>query len=70
MTTSGGNALKDAPHRNHKNLHFIKGDILDYNKLKESIQRHQIIIHLAAIAGIDTVIENHTTTMKVNMIGT
>lgn len=29
-----------------------------------------IVIHLAAIAGIDTVIKNPVTTMKVNMIGT
>lgn len=64
------NALKDSPWQNHKNLHFIKGDVLDYNNLRESIQEQQIVIHLAAIAGIDTVIENHTTTMKVNMIGT
>lgn len=64
------NALKDSPWQNHKNLHFIKGNVLDYNNLRESIQEQQIVIHLAAIAGIDTVIENHTTTMKVNMIGT
>ena len=29
-----------------------------------------IVIHLAAVAGIDTVIKNPVTTMKVNMIGT
>ena len=64
------NALKDSPWTTHKNLHFVKGDILDYDKLKQAIKNHQIIIHLAAIAGVDTVIKNHTKTMKVNMIGT
>lgn len=64
------NALKSSPWSSHKNLHFMKGNILDYDKLKKSIKGHQIIIHLAAITGIDTVIKNRTNTMKVNMIGT
>lgn len=64
------NALKDSRWNKHRNLNFTQGDILDYDKLKHSMQGHQIVIHLAAIAGIDTVIKSRTTTMKVNMIGT
>ncbi|MBE6089690.1 MAG: NAD-dependent epimerase/dehydratase family protein [Clostridium beijerinckii] len=54
------------------NIKLVKGDILDLNFLKRYIEKFEpdIVIHLAAIAGIDTVIKNPVSTMKVNMIGT
>lgn len=55
---------------NHKNLRFIKGDILDFEKLKDSVKGAQIVIHAAAIAGIDNTIKNPVRTMRVNMLGT
>tara|TARA_R110001583_G_scaffold49540_1_gene155039 strand:- start:4368 stop:5339 length:972 start_codon:yes stop_codon:yes gene_type:complete len=56
----------------HKNLNIIKGDILDYDKLFVSMSSHvpDIVIHAAAIAGIDTVIKHPVKTMRVNMLGT
>lgn len=54
----------------HKNLHFIKGDILDFNSLKDAVKGSQIVIHAAAIAGIDNTIKNPVRTMRVNMLGT
>lgn len=54
----------------HKNLTIINGDVLDYNKLLESMKDIDIVVHAAGIAGIDTVIKSPTRTMKVNMIGT
>jgi len=64
------NALKETNLLNHPNLTLIQGNVLDGEKLKEAIDDSNVIIHLAAIAGIDTVIKSPTTTMKVNMIGT
>jgi dTDP-glucose 4,6-dehydratase len=57
---------------NKKNICLIQGDILDYSNLKKAVGEFKpnVIIHLAAIAGIDTVIKNPVNTMKVNMIGT
>ncbi len=55
---------------NHKNIKIIKGDVLDYDLLKRSMQGSDIVIHAAAIAGIDTVIKNPVKTMQVNFIGT
>ena len=55
---------------NHKNIKIIKGDVLDYEKLLKSVKGADIVIHAAAIAGIDTVIKSPTQTMRVNMIGT
>jgi len=56
----------------HNNLTIIKGDILDYDKLLASMSSNtpDIVIHAAAIAGIDTVIKYPVKTMRVNMIGT
>jgi len=64
------NSLKDTNFLDHPNLTLVQGDILDHEKLKDAIKGCKIIIHLAAIAGIDTVIKNPLATMKVNMIGT
>ncbi len=65
------NSLARSELWNHQNLNVIKGDILDYELLKKSIPEDtNIIIHMAAIAGVDTVIKNPVATMKVNMIGT
>ncbi len=64
------NALKKTDLLNHPNLTLVQGNILDREELKDAIKYSNIVIHLAAIAGIDTVIKSPTTTMKVNMIGT
>lgn len=63
--TLSGSGLAD-----HKNLTIIKGDVLDYNLLEVSMKNVDIVVHAAGIAGIDTVIKNPVTTMRVNMIGT
>jgi len=66
------NSIKDTSLLNKKNINLIQGDILNYPSLKKAVDdfKPNVIIHLAAIAGIDTVIKNPVNTMKVNMIGT
>lgn len=54
----------------HKNLKIIRGDVLDPDHVLRSMEGADIVIHAAAIAGIDTVIKKPTETMRVNMIGT
>lgn len=54
----------------HPNIRIIKGSVLDFAHLTESMQDADIVVHAAAIAGIDTVIKSPTATMQVNMIGT
>jgi len=55
---------------NHKNLKLVKGSILEYPQLQQAMRGANIVIHCAAIAGIDTVIKSPTETMRVNMVGT
>ncbi|MBL8117594.1 MAG: NAD-dependent epimerase/dehydratase family protein [Anaerolineae bacterium] len=62
-------SLKDKPFKDHPNLKLIKGDVLDYDHLARSMQGSDIIVHCAAVAGIDTVIKSPKTTMRVNMVG-
>ena len=54
----------------HPNLRIVRGDILDFPKLQEAIDGAEIVVHCAAIAGIDTVIKRPSETMRVNMLGT
>src|SRR5438067_10425535 len=63
------NSLKDKPFAQHPNLTVIPGNILDFECLCRAMEGADIVVHCAAIAGIDTVIKSPTTTMTVNMIG-
>lgn len=66
------NSIKNTDLLNKNNIRLVEGDILDFNHIKSVVDEFKpnIIIHLAAVAGIDTVIKSPVTTMKVNMIGT
>lgn len=63
------NSLKDRPFKDHPNIKLIQGDVLDFENLTKAMKGADIVVHCAAIAGIDTVIKSPTTTMRVNMIG-
>lgn len=66
------NSIKSTNLLDKKNIKLVQGDILDFNNLKAVVDEFNpnIVIHLAAVAGIDTVIKSPVNTMKVNMIGT
>jgi len=60
-------------YKNFKESHvkIINGDVLDAEKLKTICEdiKPQIVVHLAAIAGVDTVIKNPVKTMNINILG-
>ena len=56
--------------KNHPRLTVIEGDVLDAAKLEQSLRGFDLVVHAAAIAGIDTVIRNPVKTWEVNLIGT
>lgn len=66
------NSIKNTNLLDKDNVKLIQGDILDLNHMKAVVDEFKpnIVIHLAAVAGIDTVIKSPVNTMKVNMIGT
>jgi UDP-glucose 4-epimerase len=54
----------------HPNFDFVQGDVLDGELLREVASGATHLVHAAAIAGVDTVIESPVRTMRVNLIGT
>ncbi|WP_270215031.1 NAD-dependent epimerase/dehydratase family protein [Clostridium butyricum] len=66
------NSIKNTTLLEKTNIKLVEGDILDFQRLKSIVEEFspEIVVHLAAVAGIDTVIKNPVNTMKVNMIGT
>jgi UDP-glucose 4-epimerase len=63
------NSLKNKSFFDHPNLTLIQGDVLDFEQVNQAIQGADVVVHCAAIAGIDTVIKKPVSTMRVNMIG-
>lgn len=66
------NSIKDTNLLKDKKVQLVCGDVLDYENLKRVVDdfNPQIVVHMAAIAGIDTVIKSPINTMNVNLIGT
>jgi UDP-glucose 4-epimerase len=61
----GGTSLAD-----HSGFTFVEGDVLDGEALTQVSRGVTHIVHAAAIAGVDTVLESPVRTMRVNLIGT
>jgi UDP-glucose 4-epimerase len=62
-------ALKDKAYSRHDNLTVVRGDVLDAESLGRAMRGANLVVHCAAIAGIDTVTKSPTATLRVNMIG-
>ena len=64
------NTIKFTKLLNNGNVNLIQGDVLDFQSVKRAMSGSDIVVHAAAIAGIDTVIKSPVKTMEVNVIGT
>lgn len=65
------NSLQDKPQLlNHPNIELVRGDIRDRSALTAAIDSANIVIHAAAVAGVDSVLRDPVMTMEVNVIGT
>lgn len=65
------NSLSQIPElKAHPNVKFIKGDILDKRKVANAAKGCDIVIHLAAIAGVSSYYKEPAKTLRVNLIGT
>ncbi len=63
-------ALSGTDLGSHPNFTLHKVDVLDAEAVRELALGATHIVHCAAIAGVDTVLESPVRTMRVNMIGT
>lgn len=64
------NALERCDISIPEHLEVIVGDVRDARALEKATQGADYVVHMAAIAGVDTVIQNPVTTMEVAMEGT
>jgi UDP-glucose 4-epimerase len=63
-------ALTGTELHEHPSFSFRQGDVLDAELVAELVREATHVVHCAAIAGVDTVLESPVRTMRVNMIGT
>jgi UDP-glucose 4-epimerase len=51
-------------------IHFINGDVRDFETVNKASKRCDVIFHFAAVLGVDIVADNPVETMDVEVIGT
>ena len=70
LDTLRRNALKDTGLDKHPNVELVVGDVRDPKAVRDAVQGMQYIVHMAAIAGVDTVLNHPVLTMEIALEGT
>lgn len=65
----GKNTLQMLGYDKHENVNLIKGDILDADLVRESMEGADIVIHAAAVVGVSEV-NDQLQTIETNIFGT
>jgi nucleoside-diphosphate-sugar epimerase len=63
-------AVTDSDLLGRDGVRLVRGDVLDKDALMGAMSGADVIIHMASIAGVDTVMQNPVKTMMVSMQGT
>jgi nucleoside-diphosphate-sugar epimerase len=64
------NALSTAGLDRHPNIELIVGDVRDMTAVRRAVTGCDYVIHMASIAGVDTVLKNPVITMEISLEGT
>jgi nucleoside-diphosphate-sugar epimerase len=64
------NALGATDLLTHPKVTLVRGDVLDPDAVSRAIDGADIVVHMASIAGVDTVMKNPVRTMEVSLLGT
>ncbi|MFA9409919.1 MAG: NAD-dependent epimerase/dehydratase family protein [Deltaproteobacteria bacterium] len=64
------NALSEAGLDHHPNVELIVGDVRDMTAVRRAVTGCEYVIHMASIAGVDTVLKNPVATMEISLEGT
>ncbi len=70
LDTLRRDALSGTPLAGHPHLRLVQGDVLDAAAVREAMAGCHAVIHLASIAGVDTVMQIPVQTMRVSLLGT
>jgi nucleoside-diphosphate-sugar epimerase len=64
------NALRETGLDKHPSVELVVGDVCDADALRKAMQGMQYVVHMASIAGVDTVLKHPVLTMEVALQGT
>ncbi len=64
------NSLASSGLADHPNIELRVGDVRDRHALSEAMKGCSIVVHMASVAGVDTVLQNPVLTMEVSLEGT
>lgn len=64
------NALSEVGLDRHPNVELVVGDVRDLEAVRRAMSGCQYVVHMASIAGVDTVLKNPVLTMEVSLEGT
>ncbi|MFM2420438.1 MAG: hypothetical protein RL385_5161, partial [Pseudomonadota bacterium] len=64
------NALSESGLDKHPNVSLVVGDVCDPEALQRAMEGATYVVHMAAIAGVDTVLKHPVLTMEVALQGT
>ncbi len=63
-------ALRPVGLHEHPNVELVVGDVMDAEVVRKAMDGIDIVIHLASIAGVDTVLRMPSQTMRISLLGT
>ena len=64
------NALAEAGLDRHPNVELVSGDVCDAATVERAVAGCSAVVHMASIAGVDTVLRNPVLTMETAILGT
>jgi len=70
LDTLHRNAIAETPLDGHPSVRLIRGDVRDPDAVRGAMAEATHVVHLASIAGVDTVMNNPLLTMEVSIKGT
>ncbi len=62
-------ALRPAGLHEHPNVELVVADVLDRAAVDQAIADCDLVVHMASIAGVDTVIKHPVDTMRISLLG-
>lgn len=70
LDTLRRNALGAAGLDQHENVELVVGDVQDRATVDQAMEGADYVVHMASIAGVDTVLKNPVPTMEISLEGT
>ena len=63
-------ALRPAGLDQHPNVELVVGDVMDRDAVTRAVADCDVVVHMASIAGVDTVMKFPVDTMRISLLGT